>query len=122
MIKVNRNSKSSIYKVFYQNLFDFLFNQIDLNMREIGYGDVVINKNMKFLVKSFYSILLYCENYKKKTLKSKNNFLTKWFKSNIDHKSRNYQPLIDYFNKYEAFCFDLSSDSVLEGKINFNYK
>ena len=27
-----------------------------------------------------------------------------------------------YFNKYEAFCFDLSPDSVLKGYLNFNYK
>ena len=30
--------------------------------------------------------------------------------------------LIEYFNKYEAFCFDLSPDSVLKGDLNFNYK
>ena len=30
--------------------------------------------------------------------------------------------LIEYFNKYEAFCFDLNSDSVLKGDLNFNYK
>ena len=30
--------------------------------------------------------------------------------------------LIEYFNKYEAFCFDLSPDSVLSGELNFNYK
>ena len=29
--------------------------------------------------------------------------------------------IIDYFNKYEAFCFDLSPDSVLKGEINFKY-
>ena len=30
--------------------------------------------------------------------------------------------LIEYFNKYEAFCFDLNPDSVLRGDLNFNYK
>ena len=50
-------------------MFDFIFNKIELNMREIGYSDMTINKNMKFLVKIFYNILLNCENYKKKKLK-----------------------------------------------------
>ena len=27
-----------------------------------------------------------------------------------------------YFDKYETFCIDLSSDRVLKGEINFNYK
>ena len=30
--------------------------------------------------------------------------------------------VIDYFDKYEAFCFDLSDDSVLSGDLNFNFK
>ena len=43
-----------------------MFNKIDQNMREIGYGDSVVSKNMKFLVTTFFNILLKCENYKKK--------------------------------------------------------
>ena len=30
--------------------------------------------------------------------------------------------LIKYFDAYQAFCLDLSSDSVLKGVLNFNYK
>ena len=43
-----------------------LFVNIELNMREIGHGDVYVNKNMKFLIKTFYNMLLNCENYNKK--------------------------------------------------------
>ena len=68
-------------------MFDFIFNKIELNMREIGYGDMTINKNMKFLVKIFYNILLNCENYKKKNLKNKNLFLLKYLTQNVDKKS-----------------------------------
>ena len=120
-IKVNHNEKRKIYKIFYQKLFDFLFKQIELNMREIGYGDILVNKNMKFLIKSFYNVLLYCEKYKEKTLESKNIFFKKYLKSNIKQKLANYAPLVKYFNKFQAFCFDLSSDSVLKGELNFNY-
>ena len=68
-IKLKQKDKSQFYKDFFQKMFDFIFNRIELNMREIGYGDMTINKNMKFLVKIFYNILLNCENYKKKKLK-----------------------------------------------------
>ena len=54
-----------MYKIFYQKLFDLIFNNIESNMREIGYGDTVINKNMRFLTKTFYNVLLNCEKYKK---------------------------------------------------------
>jgi len=30
--------------------------------------------------------------------------------------------LVEYFDKYQAFCFDLRSDSVLKGDLNFNYE
>ena len=50
--KLKQNNQKVIYKVFYQKMFDLIFNRIELNMREIGYGDTVINKNMKFLIKN----------------------------------------------------------------------
>ena len=40
---------------------------------------------------------------------------------NIKQKMANNKPLIEYFNKFQAFCVDLSSDSVLKGELNFNY-
>lgn len=91
-------------------------------MREIGYGDVTVNKNMKFLVKTFYNILLYCENFEKQTERSKNSFLTKYLNPESTKTSINIAGLIDYFNKYHSFCLEISSDSVLSGNLNFVYK
>ena len=121
-IKLKQRDKSYLYKEFFQKMFDFIFNKIELNMREIGYGDLTVNKNMKFLVKVFYDILLNCENYEKKNTKNKNLFLIKYLTSNTDIKIANNIKLVEYFNKYQAFCFDLSPDSVLSGDLNFNYK
>ena len=120
-IKIKQKNQNKIYKVFYQKMFDLIFNKIELNMREIGYGDVVINKNMRFLVKSFYNILLYCENYNKKNENSKNLFLDKYLDQENINKITDNDDLIEYFDKYYAFCLDLSSDSVLKGDFNFNY-
>ena len=121
-IKLKQNDKNQFYKVFFQKVFDLIFDKIAINMREIGYSDMMINKNMKFLVKIFYNILLSCENYKKKNLKNKNLFLLKYLSQNENIKSTINIELIEYFDKYQSFCFDLGSDSVLKGDLNFNYK
>ena len=121
-IKIKQTNQQRDYKEFFQKIFDLIFRKIEQNMREIGYGDITVNKNMKSLVKTFYNILLNCENYKNKSKNFKNMFFTKYLEQ-IDIKKSSLNPLlIDYFDKYEAFCFDLSPDSVLKGELNFNYK
>ena len=121
-IKMRKDNKDKVYKIFYQKVFDLIFDKIEVNMREIGFGDTTINKNMRFLVKTFYNILLDIEKYKIIDLSEKNKFFNKYLKQSELSKTLNIKGLIDYFNKYEAFCFDLSSDSVLKGDLNFNYK
>ena len=91
-------------------------------MREIGFGDTTINKNMKFLVKTFYNILFNCEKYKGMSMDAKNKFFNKYLQLNNIKNTSNNSGIIEYFNKYEAFCFALSPDSVLKGDLNFNYK
>ena len=103
-------------------MFDLIFNNIEINMREIGYGDTVINKNMKFLVKNFYNILLNCENFNNRDLNSKKVFFSTYLKLNDIKKKAYNASLIEYFDKYQAFCLDLSLDSVLKGDLNFRYK
>ena len=120
-IKVNQNNEKIVYKNFYQKLFDILFNQIELNMRELGYGDVLINKNMKFLVKSFYNILLFCENYKNEKNEYKRTFFHQYLQSKMKEKMLNNDNLLNYFQDFKTFCFDLSSDSVLKGELKFKF-
>ena len=121
-IKIKQNNKNKIYKIFYQKIFDFIFNKIELNMREIGFGDTTINKNMKFLVKTFYNILFNCEKYKKMSSVDKSIFFNKYLELNNSKNTTNNGDIIEYFDKYEAFSFDLNPNSVLKGELNFNYK
>ena len=121
-IKIKQNNKNRIYKIFYQKIFDLIFYKIELNMREIGFGDTIINKNMKFLVKTFYNILFNCEKYQKMSADDKNKFLNKYLELNDVKNTTNNDGIVEYFDKYEAFCFDLKADSVLKGKLKFNYK
>ncbi len=121
-IKIKQNENDKTFKVFHQKLFDLLFIRIEQNMRELGYGDVTVNKNMKSLVKTFFNILLNCENYKSKNKDYKNSFLSRYLEVSLIEKDVINALLIDYFDKYEAFCFDLNPYSVLSGDLNFNYK
>ena len=121
-IKVKQTKETRTYKSFNQKMFDLIFKKIELNMREIGFGDTVINKNMKLLVRNFYNILLICENLHNKSVSYKRIFFLKYLDLNFDQKSLNNDLLVKYFDKYQAFCFDLTSDSVLRGELNFNYK
>ena len=120
--KIKHGEKKKEYEVFYQNIFDLIFRKIEINMREIGYGDTLINKNMKSLVKTFYNILLNCENFKRKSQNSKNSFFSNYLDHKGTQKEAHNMALTKYFNAYQAFCLDLSSDSVLKGVLNFNYK
>ena len=121
-IKIKKNHKNKMFKIFYQSLFDLIFKNIELNMREIGYGDTTINKNMRFLTKTFYNVLLNCEKYKKMNDDEKKVFFDKYLAQNNIKNNANIKPIVEYFNKYEAFCFDLSSDSVLKGELKFKYR
>ena len=48
-----------------------------------------------------------------------------FFLNYLKHNKMSNKPdnlsLIKYFDKYKAFCLDLSLDSVLKGELNFNY-
>ena len=64
-------------KKILQDIYDYIFRQLELSIREIGYGDVSINKKMKDYINLFYSILKKIENWhlinqieKKKLIKS----------------------------------------------------
>ena len=97
-IKRKQKNCNLSYTESCQKMFDLIFKKIELNMREIGYGDMMVNKNMKFLVKIFYNILLNCENYEKKSLKSKNKFLLRFLSQNVGKKGTNNISLVDYFD------------------------
>ncbi len=87
------NSKSDS-----QNFFDFFIKQIELSIREIGYGDVSVNKKMKDYVNLFYSILENIENWENSNVEKKNQIIRNYL--NI---SRDIDLIVAYFEKYSAF-------------------
>ena len=121
-IKVKQKDGSHFYNEFYQQMFDLIFRRVEVNMRELGYSDTSVNKNMKILVKTFYNILINCEDYRNKNLDKKKFFLHKYLAINANKNKAQNMDLIGYFDKYHSFCLDLSRDKVLKGELNFNYK
>ena len=88
-----------------QEIYDFNFRQLELSIREIGYGDQSINKKMKDYINVFHGIISEIHFWDKLGTDKKKEVLSK-FLQNFD----NIGYLIDYF---EEFNEDLS-------KINLN--
>jgi len=101
-----KNFKNQTNKKILQEIYDFNFRQIELSVREIGYGDQSINKKMKDYINLFHSILSeihFWEDYsiieKKKKISfflenmDKNEYLVKYFddfKEELSKKNLNY--------------------------------
>ena len=81
-----------------QEFFDYCVRQIELSIREIGYGDASINKKMKEYVNLLFSIIDKIDSWEDKDSMDKTNI----FKIYIDDVP-NYGDLIDYFEKYRNF-------------------
>ena len=105
-----------------QVVFDNIFQNIEYTIRELGHGDVYVNKKMKNLSRIFYDILVFLD--KNKSLVSDNNssLLKKYFVSSNNEIPVRNDKLSDYFTKFQHFCFDLDSKNMLKGNFNFNYK
>ena len=106
---------------FSQEIFDNIFLNIEYHIRELGYGDVAVNKKMKSLLRIFYDILLKIKNPK-----SKKKIINKIVISNyLEPQSKLTEQLIDelclYFEKFYYYCFELNNNNMLKGKINFKY-
>ena len=49
--------KSSQNKETLQDVFDYIFKELEISIREIGYGDQSINKKMKQYINLFHSMV-----------------------------------------------------------------
>ena len=92
-----------------QDIYDFIFRQIELSIREIGYGDQSINKKMKDYLNLFYSMLDKVHNWDDLNSNSKKSIL-----SNFVDKSADIEYLIDYFDDYKL--------ELLNNTLNFYIK
>ncbi len=87
-----------------QELYDFNFRQLELSIREIGYGDQSINKKMKDYINVFHGIISEIHFWDKLKFEEKKVKLS-MFLSNFDDIGY----LVDYFN---IFAQDLSKNNL----------
>ncbi len=105
---------------FNQNSYDRLFLTIENNIREMGYGDVAVNKKMKEMNKIFYDILLKFNN-SKNSFELNNVLIFKYFDEFNNQDSQEYTNFKQYFLRFYKFCFELSPDIMLEEAIKYKY-
>jgi len=80
-----------------QEIYDFCFRQLELSIREIGYGDQSINKKMKDYINLFHSIVSEIHFWEKYTKIDKKNKLSNF----IDNIEKN-DYLVDYFDDFQG--------------------
>ena len=99
-----KNFKNDGNKIVLQEIYDFNFRQLELSIREIGYGDQSINKKMKDYINLFHSMVSEIHFWNNLSRSEKidkfSNFLTDF--RQIDH-------LLDYF---ELFNDNLSKKTL----------
>ena len=102
-----------------QDNYNNLFFCIENNLRELGLGDVSVNKKMKNLNNIFYDILLKL-NLKNDDFKLNKDVFISYFDilAKNEHKLEKCKV---YFEKFYEFCFELPPKHMIESIENFNY-
>lgn len=110
-------------ELFDQKSYDNLFYCIENNLRELGFGDVSVNKKMKDLNKILYDILLKVDlnEINNKKLKLNKNLIKTYFEPILQKKQSKNDYIERYFINFYDFCFELSPINMIKDLKNFNF-
>ena len=108
-LKIYKNSEN--HQVM-QSIYDYIFKQIELSIREIGYGDMSINKKMKTYINTFHSLLLKIDKWETFHNNERDDLLRNFFSYQGEIKD-----LTIYFEKYRLFLTKSSLNSFTKGVI-----
>ena len=81
-----------------QKFFDYCVRQIELSVREIGYGDATINKKMKEYVNLLFSIIDKIHDWENINKEKKKEILEIYIEDMY-----NFEFYLKYFEKYRIF-------------------
>jgi len=95
-----------------QDIYDFIFRQLELSIREIGYGDQSINKKMKNYLNLFHSLVDKIHYWNDLEVNKK----TEIFDTFIENSSNN-QFLTEYFNNYYNILKNNTLNSYLKSVV-----
>ena len=108
-----KNFKNEENKIILQEIYDFNFRQLELSIREIGYGDQSINKKMKDYINLFHSMVSeihFWEDLSKSEKLDKFSIFLSDF-GEIDD-------LLDYFEKFNDLLSKKTLNSYLKSVSN----
>ena len=108
-----KNYKNDQNKIILQEIYDFCFRQLELSIREIGYGDQSINKKMKDYINLFHSMVseIHFWNDLKKSEK-----IDKFSLFLSDFSEIEY--LLEYFDKFDDYLSKKTLNSYLKSVNN----
>ena len=108
--------KSNSLKTELQDVFDHIFKQLEISIREIGYGDASINKKMKNYINIFYLILSKIEPWETININEKKEIFSDYLNLN---KESSY--IVEYFEKYRIYLKKSTFNSLIKSvnKLNF---
>ena len=93
-----KNYKNIETKQNLQKFFDYCIRQIELSIREVGYGDATINKKMKDYVNLLFSIIDKIDNWENEKNHKKIEIIEYYINDAPD-----YDFYLEYFEKYRKF-------------------
>ena len=96
-----------------QEIYDFNFRQLELSIREIGYGDQSINKKMKDYINLFHAIVSDIHFWDNHDLLKKREIISK-FLDNFN----NIDDLVEYFEEFKVNLSKKTLNSYLKSVIN----
>tara|TARA_B100001173_G_scaffold301269_1_gene301657 strand:- start:1224 stop:1697 length:474 start_codon:yes stop_codon:yes gene_type:complete len=111
-----KHFKSSTPSKDLQEFFDFTIRQLELSIREIGYGDVSVNKKMKDFINMFYYMVEEIEKSDLDDNINQSTLLKKYL--NTD---KNLDFYIDYFDKYRIFLTKNTLNNFTKDILNLNF-
>ena len=96
-----------------QEIYDFIFRQLELSIREIGYGDQSINKKMKDYLNHFHHMVSEIHFWDDLD-KSKKDKIMSVFLEDFGE----IRDLVDYFDDFNDNLSKKNLNSFLKGVIN----
>ena len=96
-----------------QEIYDFSFRQLELSIREIGYGDQSINKKMKDYINIFHAIVSDIHFWDNLDISKKKVILSKFLEN-----FRDIDYLITYFDEFSEDLSKKTLNSYLKSVIN----
>ena len=99
-------------KKLLQEIYDYIFRQVELSIREIGYGDQSINKKMKDYLNLFYAMIDKIHDWDNLSLKSRIDLLETFLENATDIVN-----LVDYFEKYRLNLINNTLNSHIKGVV-----